>query len=82
MGRPIGKRYEHPDGEDRASVTPSRIRRLGREAQVQLIAQWFLSLYHDPSNETPYNGREGDSFTSMADPMMRANRLKPNSAIM
>ncbi len=59
MGRPIGKRYEHPDGEDRASVTPSRIRRLGREAQVQLIAQWFLSLYHDPSNETPYNGREG-----------------------
>jgi hypothetical protein len=59
MSRPVGKRYDHPSGEDHPPVTPSRIRRLDREAQVQLIADWFFSLYQDPANETPYNGREG-----------------------
>jgi len=59
MARPVGKRYDHPLGADHPPVTPSRIRRLGREAQVQLIAEWFFSLHQDPANGTPYNGREG-----------------------
>ncbi|KJE33740.1 hypothetical protein UF64_18710 [Thalassospira sp. HJ] len=59
MARPVGKRYDHPFDGDAPRVTPSRIRRLSREAQVQLIAQWFYSLHEDPANETPYNGREG-----------------------
>ncbi|RCK43235.1 hypothetical protein [Thalassospira profundimaris] len=37
MARPVGKRYDHPSGADHPPVTPSRIRRLGREAQVQPI---------------------------------------------
>ena len=59
MARPVGRRYDHPSGGDHTPVTPSRIRRLGRKVQVQLIAEWFFSLYQDPANETPYNGREG-----------------------
>lgn len=58
MVRPVGKRYSLP-WEEGESVVPSRIRRFSREKQVQLIAEWFFSLYEDPANETPYDGREG-----------------------
>ena len=40
-------------------ITPSRLKRLGREKQVDYITNWFSGLYEDPANETPYNGQEG-----------------------
>ncbi|KZD00865.1 hypothetical protein [Thalassospira xiamenensis] len=58
MVRPVSKRYSLP-WEEGESVVPSRIRRFSREKQIQLIAEWFSSLYEDPANETPYDGREG-----------------------
>ena len=52
------KRYNSPDDPD-SYVTPSRLKRLGREKQWAYMVQWFHGMFEDPANETPYDGREG-----------------------
>ena len=52
------KRYESPDDPD-SYITPSRLRRLGKEKQIPYMVHWFFGMFEDPANETPYNGREG-----------------------
>ena len=32
---------------------------MGNEAQIELMKQWFFTLFEDPAHETPYDGREG-----------------------
>ena len=29
------------------------------EAQKEVMQQWFFTLFEDPANETPHDGREG-----------------------
>ena len=40
-------------------MTPSRLKRLGKEKQLEYMLFWFRSNFEDPAHETPYEGREG-----------------------
>ncbi len=40
-------------------MTPSRLKRLGKEKQLEYMLFWFRSNFEDPARETPYEGREG-----------------------
>ena len=53
-----GKRYYSPDDPD-SYITPSSLKRLGKEKQIVYMVHWFFGMFEDPANETPYNGREG-----------------------
>lgn len=53
-----GKRYYTTDDPE-VGVTPSQLKRMGREKQRDYVRAWFGSNYEDPAEETPYNGQEG-----------------------
>ena len=50
------KRYYTPDNPD--GVIPSRLRRLGRAAQLEYLEAWFRDYYEEPVNETPSSDGE------------------------
>jgi hypothetical protein len=50
------KRYYTPDDPD--GVTPSRLRRLGRAAQLEYMEAWFREYYEEPENDAPYSEGE------------------------
>lgn len=52
------KRYYSLDDLE-VGVTPSQLKRLGRQRQIEHMAHWFRRNFEDPSNETPYNSEEG-----------------------
>jgi hypothetical protein len=54
----VPARYYSRDNPDKF-VTPSGLKRLGRQKQVEYMVTWFHDLYEDPGNETPYISREG-----------------------
>lgn len=53
-----GQRYYSDDDFERG-VTPSALKRMGRERQKEYIRHWFHRNFEDPAHETPYNSREG-----------------------
>ena len=46
-----GKRYYTPDNPD--GVPPSKLKRLGRAAQLEYMEAWFREYYEDAANPTP-----------------------------
>lgn len=55
---PPAKRHFAPD-EPEHSVTRTELKRLGRRKQIDYLVHWFLGMFEDPANETPYESREG-----------------------
>ena len=55
---PPAKLYFAPDEAER-SVKPAELKRLGRRRQIDYLVHWFLGMFEDPANETPYESREG-----------------------
>jgi len=54
------RRYFQPDDhEGENSLTPSRLKRLRKSAQVAVMVAWFNGRYEDPAHETPYESAEG-----------------------
>ena len=53
---PPAKRYFAPDEPER-SVTPAELKRLGKRMQIDYLVHWFLGMFEDPANETPYESR-------------------------
>lgn len=54
----MAARYYSPDDPE-SYVTPSTLKRLGREKQLEYMVHWFNGLFWDPANDTPHNSREG-----------------------
>ncbi|MFV0335078.1 MAG: hypothetical protein ACK5JR_13535 [Tropicimonas sp.] len=54
----MAARYYSPDDPE-SYLTPSRLKRLGRDKQAEYMVHWFNGLFWDPANDTPYNSREG-----------------------
>lgn len=52
------KRY-YSDDDFEVGLTPSALKRLGRERQKEYMRYWFRRMFEDPANETPYNSAEG-----------------------
>lgn len=46
-------------GDHPSSVTRSQFRRMPREAQRELMLEWFAANYEDPAERTPYESAEG-----------------------
>jgi hypothetical protein len=56
----MATRQRYFSDEDRDNgVTPSRLKRLGKEKQLAYMRFWFFSNFEDPAQETPYNSEEG-----------------------
>jgi hypothetical protein len=53
-----GKRYYSAEDFE-TGVTPSQLKRMGRDRQREYVLGWWARNFEDPANETPYNGREG-----------------------
>lgn len=53
-----GKRY-YLDGDPDSGVTPSQLKRMGRERQREYVLSWFYRNFEDPAEETPHDSREG-----------------------
>ncbi len=53
-----GKLYFSADDPE-VGVTPSRLKRLGKAKQRDYLLAWFHHHFEDPTQETPYNSREG-----------------------
>ncbi|MGE0108226.1 MAG: HEPN domain-containing protein [Bdellovibrionales bacterium] len=51
-------RYTVPDTEGE-TITPSRLKQLGKDRQIEIMRQWFFENYEDPVNRTPYESAEG-----------------------
>lgn len=51
-------RYTIPDTEGE-TITPSRLKQLGKDRQIEIMRQWFFENYEDPANRTPYESAEG-----------------------
>ena len=49
--------YSEDDPE--IGVTPSRLKRLGRDKQLEYMHAWFHRYYQDPVHETPHESAEG-----------------------
>jgi hypothetical protein len=58
LSKPKGTRY-YSDDDVEWGVTPSQLKRLGREKQLEYMRFWFEDHYADPVHEMPYNSREG-----------------------
>ena len=41
-------------GDPKSYVTPSQLKRLGREKQIAYMVHWFRGMFEDPQNEMPY----------------------------
>ncbi len=77
--------YEHeyePDDEDGFYVSPGPIeisedelKAANRDRQVEMLVAWFRSRFDDPSQETPYNGREGGFLYVHGGPYDAADEL-------
>jgi hypothetical protein len=52
------RRYYSDDDIERG-VTPSDLKRMGRDRQKEYMRHWFHQNFEDPANETPCNSREG-----------------------
>lgn len=55
---PPRTRYFHTDGPE-AGLTPSQLKRSSRDTKLEYMEAWFKTYFEDPSNQTPYNSREG-----------------------
>jgi hypothetical protein len=53
------KRRYYSDEDIERGVTPSDLKRMGRDRQREYMRHWFHRNFEDPANETPYNSREG-----------------------
>jgi hypothetical protein len=54
----MSKRYFFPDDPENY-ITPSKLKKLGKAKQLEIMETWFRTYFEDPAQETPYNGREG-----------------------
>jgi hypothetical protein len=52
------RRYYSEDDIERG-ITPSELKRAGRERQKEYMHHWFHRNFEDPVQETPYNSQEG-----------------------
>jgi hypothetical protein len=55
---PTSKRYFADVGPEEG-ITPSQLRRLGRDKQIEYLLAWFGHYYEDPTQNTPYETAEG-----------------------
>lgn len=53
-----GRRY-YLDGDPHSGVTPSQLKRMGRERQREYVLSWFYRNFEDPAEQTPHESREG-----------------------
>jgi hypothetical protein len=54
----VKKRYIDPDNPD-SSVTPSALKKMGKERQIEFMREWFGERYEDPTVSQPYDSEEG-----------------------
>lgn len=52
------RRYYSDDDEERG-ITPSELKRAGRQRQMEYVRHWFERNFEDPANETPYSSEDG-----------------------
>jgi hypothetical protein len=52
------RRYYSDDDIERG-ITPSELKRAGRERQKEYMRHWFHRNFEDPVHETPYSSQEG-----------------------
>jgi hypothetical protein len=53
------KQRYYSDDDLEAGITPSQLKRLGRERQKEYMRHWFFRNFEDPVHETPYISAEG-----------------------
>ncbi len=58
MKAPAKTRYTDPDGAEE-NITSGRLKRLGKEHQIEIMRTWFYENYEDPAHRTPYESAEG-----------------------
>ena len=58
---------------DPEGVTPSRLKRFGRERQLEYMEAWFRTYYEDPERETPVS--EGEYVFSWGGPYSAVDEL-------
>lgn len=46
-------------GDHPSPITRTQFRRMSREAQREVMLEWFAANYEDPAERTPYESREG-----------------------
>jgi hypothetical protein len=54
----IRTRYYSEDDIE-AGITPSGLKRAGRDRQIEYMRYWFRRHFEDPAQETPYSSEEG-----------------------
>lgn len=54
----MGKKY-HLKWPSEREFTPSQVKRLGKDKQLEIMEVWFRTYFEDPAEETPYESREG-----------------------
>lgn len=52
------KKYTDPD-TGQQTITPSALKRIGKDRQIEVMRQWFGENYEDPVVECPYDSEEG-----------------------
>jgi hypothetical protein len=62
--QPVGsdmtrRRRYYTDDDIEHGITPSELKRAGRDRQKEYMRYWFHRNFEDPAEETPYNTREG-----------------------
>lgn len=69
-----GTRY-YSENDFERGVTRSQLKRLGRTRQIEYMRHWFDKNFEDPTNETPYNSREGGFLYIWGGPYDAAEEL-------
>lgn len=55
---PRGRSYTNPSS-DKPRIPRSRLQKLKKDTQIEIMREWFFENYEDPNNRTPYESAEG-----------------------
>lgn len=58
----LSKKYTNPD-TDKQTVTPSALKRMGKDRQIDVMRQWFGENYQDPNDDLPYDNEDPYGFS-------------------